>query len=226
MQADSVNALNSWVDASYGVHPDMKSHTGGVMSLGRGVFACKSSKQKLNTSKSSTEAELVGASDYLPNTVWAKNFLEAQGHKLGANTFNQDNQSAIKLEVNGRASAGQKSRHIDIRYFWVKDRVKSEKIDIVHCPTEEMLADFFTKPLQGQLFEKFKKVLMGHAHINTLKQNTTAALVEERVGSNDEDWIPVEGKRTTNARGRANKNGHSHKIKYADGKRVRKLVKA
>ena len=221
--ADSVAALTSWVDASYGVHPDMKSHTGGAMSLGRGVFACKSSKQKLNT-KSSTEAELVGASDYLPNTVWAKNFLKAQGYKLETNTFNQDNQSAIKLEVNGRASAGQKSRHIDIRYFWVKDRVKSENIDIVHCPTEAMLADFFTKPLQGQLFEKFKKVLMGHAHIDTLKQNTTTALVEERVGSDDEGWIPVEGRKTTNARGRA-KKAHSHKMRDADSKGVRMQVK-
>ena len=219
--ADSISALISWVDASYGVHPDMKSHTGGAMSLGRGVFTCKSSKQKLNT-KSSTEAELVGASDYLPNTVWTKNFLKSQGFTLESNTFAQDNQSAIKLEKNGRASAGQKSRHIDIRYFWVKDRVKSENIDIVHCPTEEMLADFFTKPLQGQLFEKFKRVLMGHAHIDTLKQSPTTALVKERVGSEEENWIPVEGRRTTNARGRASKKAHSHKTRKADGTYVRK----
>ena len=198
--ADSLSSLFTWVDASYGVHPDMKSHTGGAMSLGRGVFTCKSSKQKLNT-KSSTEAELVGASDYLPNTLWTKYFLEAQGYELETNSFAQDNQSAIKLEKNGRASAGQKSRHINIRYFFVKDRVQSENINIVHCPTEEMLADFFTKPLQGALFHKFKQVLMGQAHISTL-QRTTTALVEERVGK-DGEWIQVEGKRTTHARGRA-----------------------
>jgi len=68
------------------------------------------------------------------------------------NILAQDNQSAIRLEQNGRASAGQKSRHIDIRYFFIKDRVKTEGISIVHCPTDEMLADFFTKPLQGNLF--------------------------------------------------------------------------
>ena len=213
--ADSISALVSWVDASYGVHTDMKSHTGGAMSLGRGVFTCKSSKQKLNT-KSSTEAELVGASDYLPNTIWTKNFLEAQGHVLESNIFAQDNQSAIKLEKNGRASAGQKSRHINIRYFFVKDRVKMDRIDIVHCPTEEMLADFFTKPLQGQLFEKFKKVLMGHAHIDTLR-STTPALVEERVGN--EEWITVTRK-TTNTRGRATTNDRQE-IKKADDDYVR-----
>ena len=54
--ADSMSRLRTWVDASYAVHPDTKSHTGGVMSLGIGGIVCKSTKQKLNT-KSSTEAE-------------------------------------------------------------------------------------------------------------------------------------------------------------------------
>ena len=114
--ADSLEKLVTWVDAAYGVHQDMKSHTGGTMSFGRGVVLCKSSKQKLNT-KSSTEAELVGASDYLPNTIWVKMFLASQGYNVKENEFLQDNQSAMKLERNGRASCGQKSRHIDIRYF-------------------------------------------------------------------------------------------------------------
>ena len=95
--ADSLNKLRTWVDASYAVHPDMKSHTGGVMSMGRGGLVQKSTKHKLNT-KSSAEAELVGASDYLPNVLWIKMFLAAQGHTLEENFFEQDNESAIKLE--------------------------------------------------------------------------------------------------------------------------------
>jgi hypothetical protein len=129
---------------------------------------CKSSKQKLNT-KSSTEAELVGASNYLPNMIWAKMFLESQGHKIKENQFLHDNQSAIKLEVNGRASCGQKSWHIDIQYFFMKDRINTEGIDVMYCPTEDMLADFFTKPLQGSLFEKFRSVIMGYTHVSTLR---------------------------------------------------------
>jgi hypothetical protein len=73
--ADSLNSCQTWVDASYAVHPDMKSHTGGVISFGTGGLMCKSSKQKLNT-KSSTKAKLVGASDYLPNAIWV-NFYES-----------------------------------------------------------------------------------------------------------------------------------------------------
>ena len=74
--ADDMGRLRSWVDAAFAVHPDMNSHTGGVISFGRGGLACKSGKQKLVT-KSSTEAETVGASDYLPNTLWVQMFLEA-----------------------------------------------------------------------------------------------------------------------------------------------------
>ena len=78
---DLKQVLRTWVDAPYTVHPDMKSHRGGVMSFGIGdFFVCKSSKQKLNT-QSSTEAEVVGASDlYLPNIMlWIQMFLGAQG---------------------------------------------------------------------------------------------------------------------------------------------------
>ena len=94
----------------------MRSHTGGVISFGRGGLICKSKKQNINT-KSSTEAELIGASDYLPNTLYVKMFMEAQGYPIHQATFYQDNESAIKMEQNGKASCGQRSRHIDIRYF-------------------------------------------------------------------------------------------------------------
>ena len=177
---DDLSRIRTWVDASYVVHPDMRSHTGGVISIGRGGIMCKSTKQKLNT-KSSTEAEVVGASDYLPNTIWFKYFLEAQGYKVEESLFEQDNESAIRLEKNGRASAGQKSRHINIRYFFIKDRVQAEDITIRHCPTLEMLADFFTKPLQGNLFRKFRDLILGYVHIDTLTQ-TPQVSVEERVG--------------------------------------------
>jgi len=176
--ADTMGVLQTWVDASYGVHADMRSHTGGLMSFGLGAVCCKSSKQKLNT-KSSTEAELVGASDYLPHTIWTRMFLLEQGYAIEENIFAQDNQSAMKLEKNGRTSCGQKSRHIDIRYFFMKDRITSEHITVVYCPTGQMLADFFTKPLQGALFVRFKRIIMGQEHIRTIQ--TVSSPIEERV---------------------------------------------
>jgi len=92
--ADSLAKSKLWIDAAYAVHNDMKSHTGGATSLGRGAIMCKSTKQNLNT-KRSTEAEVVGSSDYLPNIIWARKFLARQGYELTENIFYQDNQSAI-----------------------------------------------------------------------------------------------------------------------------------
>ena len=85
------------------------------------------------------------------------------------------------MEKNGRMSAGSKSRHINVRFFWIKDQVKESGITIRHCPTWAMLADFLTKPLQGQLFRKFVAVLLGHTHVDTLAEPTVGP-VEERVG--------------------------------------------
>jgi hypothetical protein len=128
---------------------------------------------------------LVGATDFAPNTIWSKKFLEAQGHQITTNYFEQDNVSAIRLEKNGKASVGRQSRHIDIRYFFLKDRVKQDDITIRHCPTEAMLADFLTKPLQGELFRRFRDVLMGLKHtdslVDALPTNTSSN--DERVGN-------------------------------------------
>ena len=187
--ADSLHHFMTWVDASFAVHDDMRSHTGGVISFGRGAILCKSKKQKINT-KSSTEAELIGASDYLPHTLYVKMFMEAQGYPIAKAIFYQDNESAIKMERNGKASCGQRSRHIDIRYFFITDHSKRQGIDIVHCPTEDMLADFFTKPLQGSLFRKFRGVLLGHDHTNSLAYHALRTTPEERVGKGKSPRLP------------------------------------
>ena len=117
---------------------------------------------------------------YLPNTIWVMEFLRAQGYPIRTSKFAQDNESAIRLERNGRASAGQKSRHINIRYFWITDRLQRDGIRVEHCPTESMLADFLTKPLQGNLFRRFRAVLLGHAPISSLDRHAHLS-TEERV---------------------------------------------
>ena len=226
--ADDLGRMRTWVDAAYAVHADMRSHTGGVISFGRGGIACKSSKQKLNT-KSSTEAEFVGASDYLPNTIWVKMFMEAQGYKINESILEQDNESAIKLEKNGRTSAGPKSRHIHIRYFWLKDRLKSENISVRHCPTLQMLADFFTKPLQGNLFRRFRDVVLGRCHTNTLASVNDGPL-EERVRSMQSDPIAtVDSSNGTVVRANEEKEIHSQThVTWADvvkRKRVTRAIK-
>ena len=164
LSAASLHNVRWWVDASYAVHPDMKSHTGGALSLGTGVIYGTSKSQKLNV-KSSTEAEIVGTDDVMPQILWTLYFLEAQGYKIDNNVLYQDNKSSILLETNGRGSSGKRTRHIDVRYFFIADRVKSGEIRIEHCPTGIMIADYFTKALQGALFWKLRDMIMGNTEI-------------------------------------------------------------
>ena len=58
---------------------------------------------------------------------------------------------------------------MDNRYFFIKDRLNTEKITVEYCPTGKMIADFFTKPLQGNLFRKFRDLVLGYKHISELE---------------------------------------------------------
>ena len=179
--ADGLAMLLSFVDVSFGTHPDMKSHTGGATTFGRGVMMTKSTKQKLNT-RSTTESEVVGVSDYMPDIIWLLRFLEEQGYKVSSPKLMQDNEGAIKLEKHGRRSSSKRTRHMDMRYFFIKDRLETEGIEVVYCPTESMIADYFTKPLQGALFHKLRRVIMGMDHISILHGiDFTGGTTQERV---------------------------------------------
>jgi hypothetical protein len=160
LRADSLNIIKHYVDASFAVHPDFRSHTGSTMTMGDGAMLVKSSKQKLN-SRSSTEAELIGVDDAMTMILWTKLFMEAQGYVIEENIVYQDNKSAILLEKNGRKSAGKRSRAINIRYYFVTDHVDKGNVTIEYCPTDEMIADFMTKPLQGEKFRTFRSAILG-----------------------------------------------------------------
>ena len=147
-----------YVDASYGVHVNGHSHTGMVLKYGKATLEAKSSKQKIVT-KSSCEAELIAASDEAGLMIHIQEFLKAQGYGSETPVLYQDNQSAIKLEVNGKNSSNR-TKHISIRYFWLKDEVAKGVITIEYLATEEMIADLLTKPLQGEAFYKFRKEIL------------------------------------------------------------------
>ena len=113
--------------------------------------------------------------------------MEYQGYTIDSKIFFQDNESAMKLEKNGRKSCGDKSRHIDIRYFFIKDVLRRENIDLQHCPTERMIADFYTKPLQGSLFIKMRNFIMGHddAFYEERVENCEGLNKSQNASSND-----------------------------------------
>ncbi|CAJ1945847.1 unnamed protein product [Cylindrotheca closterium] len=124
---------------------------------------CSSSdvkEAKLN-SRSSMEAELIAVENVVTMILWTKLFMEWQGYPIEKNILYQDNKSAILLEENGRKCAGKRSRAINICYFFITDQFEKGNVKVEYCPTDDMIADFMTKPLQGEKFRKFRDLILG-----------------------------------------------------------------
>ena len=160
LSAENLRVIKWYIDSAFGVHPDFKSHTGGYMTFGSGAVQSISRKQKLNT-KSSTEAELVGDDDGSTMMLWTKLFMEAQGYGIDKNILYQDNKSTMLLLNNGKRSSTKRTRHFNIRYFFLTDQIEKGNLCTEYCPTDEMTADYMSKPLQGQPFHKFRAEIMG-----------------------------------------------------------------
>ena len=82
------------------------------------------------------------------------------------------------MEVNGRNSCTGNSRHIHIRYFFVKDRIDKREMRVEYCPTEHMLADYFTIPLQGSRFKNYRDYIMGYKPISGLLSSAFSSMKE------------------------------------------------
>ena len=64
-------------------------------------------------------------------------------------------------EKNGKASSSKRTKHINIRYFFITDRISAGEVTLKWCPTGDMIGDYATKALQGALFKKFRDQIMG-----------------------------------------------------------------
>ena len=132
-------------DASYACHADKTSRTGVIALMCGGPVAVISQRQRLVT-RSSAEAELVALADGTLIGLARRHFLKHQGITLGPALLLEDNQACMDLAQAGRSTSA-KTRHIDIRYFFVKQHLLSKEFLLVYCATADMLADLLTKPL-------------------------------------------------------------------------------
>jgi hypothetical protein len=152
--------IYAYVDASFACHPDRKGHTGIFVTFGGGCIYGKSSKQKL-VARSSTEAELIAVADAIPIMIWMRLYLIAQGYvELPPIVIFQDNLSTIALIKRGRSSSSR-TRHIDIRYFFIHDKINNGEAIVESIGTDDMTGDYFSKALQGIPFHKLVKHVMG-----------------------------------------------------------------
>jgi hypothetical protein len=130
-----------------------------IMMIAGAVVAAWSVRQHLVT-KSSTEAEIVALSDGATPVLWGREWVLAQGHVIGPTVIYQDNLGVIALMTNGR-NARNRTRHLNVRYFFVKDRIRMKHLLAVFTPNEEMIADLMTKSVMGKLFVNLRARMFG-----------------------------------------------------------------
>jgi hypothetical protein len=151
--------LIALIDASFGVHHDYTSRSGLVLKLAGGAVGGSSSKQKLVV-KDSTESEIVGLSDESTKVIWAREWLLSQGYKLPPTLIYQDNKSVLSLMATGRTTK-QRTKHLNVRYFFIRDRIAKQELRLEYLPTKRMVADLMTKPIVGKLLVSLRGDMLG-----------------------------------------------------------------
>ncbi len=151
-------------DASFNIHDDAKSHSGIIIQLGAegGPIFAKSVKQKI-VSRSSTEAELNALYDAIPEVEWLRGLLlealpNEKDLKLPA-IIEQDNKSSIILSETGEAKRG-KTKHMQLRLHYIREAIGKGGVNLKYSNTNEILADYLTKPLVGQQFQYLRDRLV------------------------------------------------------------------
>jgi hypothetical protein len=127
---------------------------------GKGAMINVTKKLGLVTN-SSTETEIVATGECLPQCTWFRYFRIAQGEPIREDIIMQDNKSTMLSQKNRHFSVGKGSKHIHIRYFFATDKIEKKEIRLIYCPTDKMIADYSTKPLQGAKFIEFRDLILG-----------------------------------------------------------------
>jgi len=149
-----------WSDADHaGDITTRKSQTGFVSMLLGGPITYKSRRQK-SVALSSFGAELMALGDALQDALWIRRVLSNCALlSEEATVIYEDNQGTIAVSKQDPGSVSSKTKHIAVRYFFVREHVECGDIAVIYCCTEEMVADIFTKPLGATKFKKFREML-------------------------------------------------------------------
>ena len=156
-EGQSGNGLLACTDSDWADSPEArKSRSGHFLKFANGAFSWLSRRQK-TVALSSTEAEYMSLSDCSRQVAWIKMLLEEIGYKLGPLPICSDNQGAIFISSNPITE--RRSKHIDIRYHYVRELVEDKKVEVFYVSTDDNPADLFTKNLGRIKFLKFRGML-------------------------------------------------------------------
>ena len=154
--------LTARSDASYAEHKDGKSHTGGCIGFESDTacwFMWASIKQPV-VALSTCESELIATSTIGQGVAWANQFLQELGQAQSTIIIGVDNKCSMHLLAQGTGSF-KRAKHIKVRYFWLKDLIDEEEIELQYIPSEELVADLLTKGIAGAKFKYLRDKLLG-----------------------------------------------------------------
>ena len=153
--------LYSTVDASYASHHDLKSHSGCTLHIGKNSasFLTLTKKQTV-LADSSTVAEYIATHLAAKQIMWTRNFLFELGFEQEAATILfEDNMSTIAII--GKNGNGNKTKHIQLRFNFIREQVKDKTISMKYLPTTDMISDILTKPLGPTAFLYLRSKILG-----------------------------------------------------------------
>ena len=150
--------LEVYCDASFaGDESGRKSRTGWVILINGAPVAWKSALQPV-IAHSTAESEYIAMSDGAREAIYIKRLIEAMGGEIkGPIVIHEDNQTA---KLMAQEVTTKRSKHIDIRYHHIRERVELGDIVIKDCRTEDQVADMLTKPLPKEQFTKLRGRIM------------------------------------------------------------------
>lgn len=144
--------LIGYSDADYaGDRMTRKSTSGYVFTIGSGAISWCSERQK-SVALSTTESEYIAASGAVKELMWLKRMLSELTKTEMTVQFNMDNQSAIRLIKNPEFH--KRTKHIDVRYHFIREKYEDKEFELHFVPSDEQLADIFTKGLLKGAFQR------------------------------------------------------------------------
>jgi len=181
-QAQQPPHLIAYSDSDWaGDRDSRKSTTGYTLMMSGSAIAWRSSLQKI-VACSSTEAEYIALSETMREVIWIRQMLTELGFsQKSATRVLEDNQGCIAISKNRRTD--KRTKHIDLRFHFCRDQIEQGAIEVEYCPTESMIADGLTKPINAPKF-KWCRTAMG------ITASKLRGRVEYNLPAPDEDHLP------------------------------------
>lgn len=152
------SSLQVYTDSDYAREVEDRKRTSGYVCVLSQASICWTSKKQEIVTLSSTEAKYVAATACACHCVWLKGLPEEiKNEAIESVEIKCDNSSTIKLSKN--PVMHRRTKHIDVRFHYLKNLVNDKKIQLTFCSTQDQVADVMTKPVKLEVFEKMRRML-------------------------------------------------------------------